>query len=152
MKKQHDLIAAARERIKPKQYSELLGELHLEDIHLSTIKATLFSSDLSGKPSYTFKENVKLVENVDKSATVEVRYALKARSGQRRILHVDAVYSVRFSTTKEIPEDFFVLYSEYSLPLQTFPYFRECANSMLSRMGLPPLILPLRKFLVGSDK
>lgn len=150
--KQLDKIAAARERIKPKQYSEFLSQLQLVDIYLSTIKAKLSSNDLSGKNSYNCTEEAKLVQHGEDSATVEIKYSLKAKSGQRKILHVDAGYSVKFSMTKEIPEDFFILYNEYSLPLQTFPYFRECVNSMFSRMGLPPLVLPLRKFLVGGDK
>ncbi len=145
-------IEKARENIKPKLYSDLLESLELRDIYLTGAKATLRSRDMGDKNTWQLNESTNLLSNDGSKAIVEVVYDLTARSGRLILVKLEVKYAVEFCSTKKLPEDFFTLYNAYSLPLQTFPYFRECANTLFSRMGIPPLVLPLRKFLVGGNK
>ena len=150
MNKQLEAIKQARKKITPKQYSELLKNLDLVSIYLKDVKVSQFSHELSGKNSYDFGEKCSVVKHDDYQAIIEVSYSLTAKSSRKRLASVKAKYRVVFSTEKQLPGEFFTLYNVTSLPLQTFPYFRELTNSMFSRVGLPPLILPLRKYLFGE--
>jgi len=107
---------------------------------------------MTEKGKFEFNEVSKLSSHEGDFVTIEIDYTLKAKCGRRLIAQINATYALVFSTDKKIPKEFFDIYKQYSLPLQTFPYFRELTNALFSRMGIPPLILPLRKFLVGSDK
>jgi hypothetical protein len=42
-------------------------------------------------------------------------------------------------------DEMFGVFSKTSLPLNTWPYFREFANSIMTRMGLPGVVLPVLK-------
>jgi len=152
MTKQPNPLDAAREKVSPPEYAELLKCLDLQNIFLKDLKPDIASHDLSGRNAYSLSEAASVVEHRDESVTIDVTYRISATSNRKRLVSVNAKYRVVFSTTRRLPEEFFTLYNEYSLPLQTFPYLRECVNSLFSRMGLPPLLLPLRKHLVGESR
>jgi preprotein translocase subunit SecB len=42
-------------------------------------------------------------------------------------------------------KDYFGVFVQVNLPVNTWPYFREFVHSTVSRMGLPPVVLPLVK-------
>ncbi|MEW6412075.1 MAG: protein-export chaperone SecB [Candidatus Zixiibacteriota bacterium] len=150
-KKQSALRRSAEEvTITPTQYGEILKCVDLRDIYLKEIKSTLYSRELTGRASLKFDESANVLSVAENVATIEVSYNLKAKCGRNRLFTSRIKYAVLFDCKGDIPDGFFELYNKHSLPLQTFPYLRECVNSMISRMGLPPLILPLRKFLVGD--
>lgn len=153
-KSKNDTISleAAKEKITPAEYGDYMAKLELKDVRLMSITSRRFNAPISESRNVSFDEKVVPMGIQERSAQVAVEYIVKAKSGTRRVAEIRAKYMAIFETAERLPEEFFVLYNEYSLPLQTFPYLRECVNSMFSRMGLPPLILPLRKFLIGSDK
>jgi preprotein translocase subunit SecB len=101
--------------------------------------------------SLHFDEVYKLVEISTERAVVEVSYTIKGKLKRTNIFSLAATYVVVFDTLKEIPKEFFETYNQVSLPLQTFPYLRELTNSVVSRMGFPPLVLPLRKYLTAGS-
>lgn len=145
-------LAAAKKRIPAAKYNKLLGHLILQDVYLKQAKTVLFSRNVSSGASLSFNESAKIVKRGADSALIEVSYLVKAAAGKRRVFEVAAKYYVEFRYDAELTEDFFVLYNTYSLPFQTFPYLRELVNTSVSRMGLPSLILPLRKYLTGGSQ
>lgn len=145
-------ISTARKKITPQEYSKQLKCLELANIVLKDIKVTLKTHELTGRNTYHFDEKTELLILDEKSALVEVAYSIKAKSGRKIVADMKAKYLVGFTTSKKLSNEFFVLYNHYSLPIQTFPYFRECVHSLFNRMGLPPLLLPLRKFLLADSK
>jgi preprotein translocase subunit SecB len=152
MMKLPDEIKEAQEKIKPKEYMELLKCLDLRNIYLKDLKCSLSSNEITDRGVYRLDEGFEIVTHGDNEAIIEVAYKLGAKSGRKRLASVSAKYRVAFATEKRLPAEFFLLYNTYSLPLQTYPYFRECVNSLFSRMGLPHLTLPLRKYLVGEPR
>lgn len=138
-------------QLPPAKYNEMLKHLNLVDVYIKEVRSTLYSRVVE-KATLDFDEQAEVTEYTGSKATIEVSYHLKAKSGRVRLFETKVKYVVKFTVSEDVPKEFFELYKTLSLPLQTFPYLRECVNSMISRMGLPPLILPLRKFLVGSDQ
>jgi len=46
---------------------------------------------------------------------------------------------------EKFTDEFFDVYKEVSLKLNTWPYFREFVNNITSRMNIPPLTIPFFK-------
>lgn len=136
-------------KISPKKYNEYLKHVDIADIYLKDFKSTLSTRIFEGKANLQFEETVKLISYREKYAIMENSYLIKAKTGRKNIFKIEATYTVVFKTEKELPKGFFEIYNTHSLPLQTFPYLRELVNSTISKMGLPPLILPLRKHLLS---
>jgi preprotein translocase subunit SecB len=145
-------LEAAKQVVDAERYSQYLRGLELGNIFLKDVKATLHSHNLEGKKSFSFSEEVIVNEQGSDHAVLTVNYTVKAKAGRRKITDIRAKYLVVLLTEQESPEAFFTLYGEYNLPLQLYPYLRECVHSLFSKMGLPPLVLPLRKFLVPDSK
>lgn len=143
-------VKMAQERLSAEEYNRLIEYIELTDIYLADVQASKPTRELPDQSTFEFGEEVNVLTRDPASAAMEVLYSLKARSGRRKVVDIKAKYVAEFTTSRDIPEEFFVLYNALSLPLQTFPYFRELANSLFSRMGLPPLVLPLRKHLMGD--
>jgi hypothetical protein len=145
-------LEAAKNSLPPERYAAYLGSLNLDTIILKSASVKLLSNELGERNSFVLKEDYCTVEQLDKTTVVEVTYNLSAKSDKRKLVTVQVKYWVRFLTSEPLPPEFFTIYNAASLPLQTFPYFRELVNSIFSRCGLPPLILPLRKYLVKDGK
>lgn len=144
-------MSTSDSKMQPKEYREYLRKIDLANIQLNDVKATLGKVDFSVRPVMNLTEGFKILKNVADHAIIEVSYKVSAKVKRSNVFTVNAKYHVSFVTNEQIPDDFFEIYNQLSLPLQTFPYLRELTNSIISRMGLPPLILPLRKFLVGEN-
>lgn len=140
-----------QKKIPPKQYNELLDRLQLQDICLKTVKASLGTRVLTEKVNLDYREEAVVLPPEGKKTEIEARYFFRATSGKKRVFNLDATYLVTLIAEADLPTEFFELYKTYSLPLHTFPYLRELVHGVISRMGLPPLILPLRKGLIGQN-
>jgi len=141
-------VEQAKKKIAPAEYATLLECVELGNIYLKEVRSTLHRHEIGNRPEFQFKEDYQVIEHNDNHALIEVAYTVKTRNGRSNIATIQAKYHVRLTTSKLIPSEFFHLYSQYSLPLQTFPYYRELVDSHFTKMGLPRLLLPLRKFLV----
>lgn len=139
----------------PEKFNKLLEFLELKNIFVTDLKSSLnlkiASKKLQNNPVLNFSEDSKIIELNDDSATLEVSYKLNAKVKTSKLFDITLKYAVLFEQAQKLPEEFYETYQKLSLPLQTFPYFREYTNSIISRMGLPALILPLRKYLVGKQ-
>jgi len=150
------ILEKSKKKISPEKYSDMLSHLELINIIVSDIKSSinrkLFFSNITEQPKINLDETSDIIEIKDNSSVLEVDYTITAKVGSKQLFNINIKYCVFFSHSIIIPKEFFVLYKTYSLPLQTYPYLRELVNSIISKMGFPPLILPLRKHLVGKSK
>lgn len=98
------------------------SEVDIRDIALFTIES---------------KNSIKIIHN----------YKLKIENNKNKknILQIDLSFELVFSSKETFTQEFFDLYKEYSLPINTWPYFREFVSSLIQRMNFPPLTLPLFK-------
>jgi preprotein translocase subunit SecB len=58
---------------------------------------------------------------------------------------MNCVYRVMLKSERPITEDFMQIFLNVNIHMNTWPYFREFAQSMLNRIGYPPLTLPFFK-------
>ncbi len=132
-------------KITPERYREILQGLELRNIFLSEVKAKVKPELLSEGIKIDIKENSEFSFENDR-LIVTTKYTLTTkRKSKKSILNIEATYILEFNSKYEINDDFFEIYKEISLPLNTWPFFREFVNSITARMNIPPLVLPLLK-------
>ncbi|HED37058.1 MAG TPA: hypothetical protein ENI76_02255 [Ignavibacteria bacterium] len=66
-------------------------------------------------------------------------------SSKSRYIQIEVTFVVTLKSKFEFTEDFFEIYKEISLHLNTWPYLREFVNQATARMNVPSLTLPLYK-------
>ncbi|MBD3332490.1 hypothetical protein GF356_06545 [candidate division GN15 bacterium] len=145
-------IEEAKEVVDPKRYSELLREVDLVDIVQKRQRSALKGTLNLGKKSFQFSESMQIRECNDDLCILDCQFKLKAKSGRNIVAEIETTYSVYLRLSSAVPREFFILYNHFSLPIQLFPYFREEVQSRFAKMGLPTLVLPLRKYLVPDSK
>jgi preprotein translocase subunit SecB len=131
-----------------KEFNDLLHCLELQEIYLLKANVSASRDTFAGKAILKFNENAKLTDRTDDRARIDVEYLLTGRCGARNVLRIATTFVVNFRLNTQFPEEFFDIYIKSSLPLQTYPYFREFVQSIVARAGLPILVIPLRKFLL----
>jgi preprotein translocase subunit SecB len=139
-----------KREISPAEYNRYLENINLLDIYLVDSKLKANKNNFGEKGQLRLEEESKIVEKTDTFVKIADTYKLKAKSGKKIIFSIDVVYHVSFGTSEDIPLEFFDIFNSMNLPVHTFPYLREFVHSMVAKMGLPSLVLPLKKFLVGE--
>lgn len=135
-------------KLSPEEYRKILEGIELLDISMVEAKVNVNKDQTQpGELQINIKDDkeYKLQENgvVD----IRQRYELDARKlkSKSRYLQIAATFLVRLRSKEEFTADFYDIYKEVSLPLNTWPFFREYLHSNTARMGIPPLTLPLLK-------
>ena len=95
--------------------------------------------------SYRLKivREFRLAEENTLNPELLLDYNLVGFSGKKQAMKIKAVYCVQLETQVELPEEFFAIYGNISADSQAWPYLRELAALLTSRMGAPRLSLPL---------
>ena len=132
-------------KMDPEEYGKMLECINLENIFLKDLR-TKIDHDL-------FSENMSVSINSDSTYSltnsgfiVNDTYKIVLKNDEKKnALSINCTYCLVFSSKKQITDEFFEIYKEINLPLSVWPYVRELANSLTSRMYIPPLTLPLYK-------
>jgi len=141
-----DKLEVASQRISPKEYKKIVDSIHLAEISLIELSATVSRTKLMQleKPRFRLYDNFEIDHSEDfyrLKGNFQVDVPKKGRG--ENPLKIVATYSVRFDGPDKIPEDFWILYKEMLLPFQIWPYFRELVQSLTGRMNIPPITLPI---------
>jgi len=137
-----------RPKISPEDYRTILQSLELNTLFLlesnSKLKEEYLSETLilNIDEKYTFEQKSNLL-------TVYYNYKLiaKAEEQQEAAFVLSAKYAVKYSITKEVQvtKDFMKIFCDLTLGMLLWTYFREFVNNTVYRMGMPPLVLALKK-------
>jgi len=93
-----------------------------------------------------FADSMLLNCGVRLTATLEAPSGEEAPSSEgKEVVRVFAEYSVSYRLREgiECGEDVAYLFASRNAVFNAWPFFRELALSLVTRMGMPPLILPL---------
>lgn len=140
--------------ISPEQYRETLAGVELEDVRLVRARVELKGDKAQGIGSSI---PAGLMIDIESKATYEYLsedlcrvvhdYILTARNpkNNRQFFKIECSFSLLFKSKDRMDDDFFEVFKEVNLPLNTWPYVREFVDNMTTRMHIPPLTLPLIK-------
>lgn len=131
-------------KISPETYGKILDGIELDDIALIKLNSSINQDNLSASMKISIKD-VSAFVNDEQGFKVENKYTLLSKKENKIGLKIEAVYLISFKSIATIDDDFFDIYKSMSLPLITWPFFRELVYSITSRTSIPPLTLPLIK-------
>jgi hypothetical protein len=140
----------AKERkteIKPIQekYNEFIQQIELEDIMLVNAKIDNLdtsyipeesSFETSFKAEYTQEEEGFCVLNTYRARVKDI----STKTVKARLI---VSFQVDYSSKIEMDDELFDLFKVRNLIVNTWPYFREFAQSSTQRMGWPPYVAPV---------
>jgi len=81
--------------------------------------------------------------------SITYTYKLTARDEkmEKPALSIQADYSIKYEIRREvtISKEFMKIFTDLTLSMLLWTYFRELVNNMVYRMGMPPLVLPMKR-------
>ena len=133
--------------IDPKAYRKILVGLQLKS--LSVMKGKFSSCKENFIPNSEVDISDTALFKIESKNSFKIihTYQLKIenKKNKKNILRIDLSFELVFTSKETFTQEFFDVYTEDSLPLNTWPYFREFVSSIIQRMNFPPLTLPLFK-------
>jgi len=133
--------------VTPELYNAFLQELELATIRLVSVKAAAkverprpaqTNVEISYEPMWREREG-----GFEALAHYRVRFFDKK---MRRVQgSVEATFSLLFSSPEPMRDEFFVVFGDLNLKINSWPFMRELLQSMMHRLDWPPFPLPLLK-------
>ena len=136
---------AATEKLPVEKYQEYLGMIRLADVTLEGVEADVNRSVMEEAEAFSLKleRKFRLTEEGTTRPRLLLEYNTMGLSGKKQAIKIKAVYRIQLEAAEQLPEEFFAIYGNISADSQAWPYLRELAASLTSRMGAPRLSLPL---------
>lgn len=123
-------------------YIKLIKNLHLKRFY--TLEISAKREEDFHLPAKVSIQRVAKFKNIEKdSIKVYDTYTLNAvQEGKKDPgLLITVTYCLIFNSQIEMTEEFFERFSESSLVIETWPYFRNLVHETTMQMGLPSLVL-----------
>ncbi len=135
-------------KISPEEYRHILESLELDTLYLSEISSRLREEFLTQTLHLDVDEK-ELFSQENNTLKVSYNFKLTAKdeSMDEPGIFLQARYIVRYQITREVQvtKAFMKVFSDLTVGMLLWPYFRELVNNMVYRMGMPPLVLPMKK-------
>lgn len=136
-------------KVSPRDYAQFVKGLHLE----SMVTRELHARRLVEKIDLTRQVNLNISDEATfrmagkDRCVVSHSYQIAVvdvESGDR-LVEMGCEFEIGLRVGREMTAAYFEVFSKVSLPVSTWPYLREYTQSVVARMGLPPIVLPLVK-------
>jgi len=135
--------------MEPKKYINILKKIELDEIYLEACSSELTREHIKLQESLEVNIRDKAsYEQLKNKLRIKHKYFLTAKTpktGKDFAIKASVTFCLIFATQEPIEKEFFDIFREINLPLNSWPYFREFIQSMTQRMNVPPLTLPLIK-------
>ncbi|TYB36684.1 MAG: hypothetical protein FXF49_00540 [Flexistipes sinusarabici] len=135
-----------------KKYNNLVKHIDLLDIKLRNANCknddAIFDNKVFQKLKINVSGNIKTINKNEDTITYKKEFSLKAKFGNKIMLNINAVYDVTYLLETEASEEYLKYFGERNVPINVWPFFRELCYSITSRMGIPPLTLPVIRGLM----
>jgi len=139
-------------KLSPKEYRDNLAHIELRNIVMINGSAKLKKENLEINQAMNFiiveKANFSKKYSTENMIVIIQKYTLTTYHKEKTdyIFKIIGDYEITLDQQKKLSKDFWDIYKNMNLPVNTYPYFREFAQSMTQRLNLPPLTLPLSKW------
>ena len=149
MKKERSNVSKSQ-----KDYAHFLGQLEITDVRIVSAKTDNFASPVPTRDCSVSVRARPSYENASGRIDMFHRYNLtvSAPEVQHPLVKLIVVFCVSYSSQIPMTDEVFDTFKEHSLPLTTWPYFREFTHNMFGRLGWIKLIAPAFTRGVPSSK
>lgn len=135
-------------KISPEEYRKILENIRLDTLYLIELNTKYEENYASKFLDLEIKEKHKFIQQ-DNILKVYYEYRLSAKDSvlEKAALHLKAKYVVKYDIMDDIiiPKEFMDIFSELTISLLLWTYFRELVNNIIYRMGMPPFVLPMKR-------
>ena len=136
-----------REQISPEKYARILNKTELVGLYLESSKVDFHRKNYSlKKPMEVSIREKATYDQKDDRVFVTHKYFLTVKPSEMKkvfSLKISAAFVLIYQADPSFSDDFFDVFKSLSLPINSWPYFREFVQNMTSRMNIPPVTLPL---------
>ena len=132
-------------KLTPQEYRTILKTVQLKELHVSSCAAKLRKDKLGEQLKIFIEDSVHHLPSHEDALEVNIKYTLHATATTKRdyALKLECSYQLKYESVDPLPTEFVEIFLDVNLKLNTWPYFREYVQNMVSRMNLPPLTLDL---------
>lgn len=139
--------------LSPQAYQEIVNDLSLEEIVLKELTLKVYDENQSSDLTLSTTRNYKK-EIIDGFILNDLKYSLTAKdeTAEKTYFKIAAKYRLKYNCDcdpETLSDDFFKIFLNFTLEIIIWPYFRELVQSLVSKMNLPPLVLPMKKAVIG---
>jgi preprotein translocase subunit SecB len=135
-------------KINPEEYRDILSCLELKTLYLVHLETDLNEDSLDKELSLHFKDKISFSQE-NSILSIYYGYTLSAGKDEKSksTFDITAKYKIiyQISNDKIVTNEFMDVFNHVTLEFLVWPFFRELIHNLISRMNLPPLVLPLRK-------
>lgn len=134
-----------KEIISRKLYNKILKGIELQDIYYVTGKFSIAREALSQNSDIKITKNAKFDVLSKNFVRLSHTYKLHVinKESNKRCINIECTFGLDLQSNEEFTEEFFEIFKEINLPINTWPFFREHVFNITSKMNIPPLTLPL---------
>jgi len=134
-----------KEIISRKLYNKILKGIELQDIYYVTGKFSIVREALSPNSKIKITKNAKFDVLSKNFVRLSHTYKLHVinKESKKRCINIECAFGLDLQSNEEFTEEFFEVFKEINLPINTWPFFREYVFNITSKMNIPPLTLPL---------
>jgi len=130
-------------------YSQFIDGLKLQEIYLKSANINYLEEVNFKKPVLIkTKASARLETLPGNVLKVIQKYNFVAKSKgeeETTYLRISCEFVVHYDSKIKPNAEVFDVFKNYTLRLNTWPYFREFVHNSIARMNLPPMIAPLLK-------
>jgi len=135
-------------KISPEDYRNIIESLDLDTLYVIELNSKFSETEVASGLNLNIDDSYSF-EQTDSVLKVYYTFKLSAKneSKENDAISIKAKYVVRYTLSKqvEITKDFMKIFTEISIGMLLWTYFRELVNNNIYRMGMPQLVLPLKK-------
>lgn len=129
---------------KVKDYNAFVHQVEISNIRIISSRVDLL--DYSYFPSSS-EVTIKATEWYDNSAelfSISQKYNLNIldKETKKSKARISVTFCLAYNSRIPMSDDYFEIFRQRNLPLNTWPYFREFVHNTVMRMGWPPFIAP----------
>jgi preprotein translocase subunit SecB len=137
-----------KNKMTPEDFKNIVSHLELLDIAMIECNAKHNAEYSQGNLVINIKDKLSF-EQVDNHLVINFKYAFTANISEQENpgLEIKSTYQIKYEVKNGvvISKEFMDIFHQYTIGMLLWPFFREFLNNMVFRMGLPQLILPLKK-------
>jgi preprotein translocase subunit SecB len=136
-------------KISPQEYRTILESLELTSVSLIESTSKLKEENISKALAVEVDEKNAFTQNGN-TLVIAYNYKLSAKnenSADEPAVLISAKYSIKYKISKElaISKEFMRIFLDLTVSMLLWPYFREYVNNLVYRMGMPTLVLGLKR-------
>ena len=136
-------------KLSPKEYRELLSKVDLDDITLVELKTKYSEGSIKEDIDINIKETSKnSIEGNILKIYMLCSFLAKNKDTKEELIKISARYRINFDISGDsidISDEFVKILTENTVRITIWPYFRQELQSIMSKMNLPQIVLPLKR-------